>query len=36
MQSVGTAQRGWRTPDDVITAWPLNQLTAFLAKPGTR
>jgi DNA polymerase (family X) len=31
---VGTAQRGWLTPDDVITTWPLARLTAFLAKPG--
>jgi DNA polymerase (family 10) len=28
----GTAQRGWLTPDDVINTWPLNRLTAFLAK----
>jgi DNA polymerase (family X) len=31
---VGTAQRGWLTPDDVITAWPLPRLTQFLAKPA--
>ncbi len=29
---VGTAQRGWLTPDDVITTWPLPRLTQFLAK----
>ena len=29
---VGTAQRGWLTPDDVINTWPLPQLTEFLAK----
>ncbi len=29
---VGTAQRGWLTPDDVINAWPLDQLRVFLAK----
>ncbi len=33
---VGTAQRGWLTSDDVINTWPLDQLTAFLAKPGAR
>jgi len=27
---VGTAQRGWLTPDDVINTWPLNRLRAFL------
>ncbi len=27
---VGTAQRGWLTPDDVINAWPLGKLRAFL------
>ncbi len=31
---VGTAQRGWLTPDDVINAWPLGQLLAFLRKSG--
>jgi DNA polymerase (family 10) len=31
---VGTAQRGWLTPDDVINTWPLDRLTAFLRKPG--
>jgi DNA polymerase (family 10) len=30
---VGTAQRGWLTPDDVINTWPLDRLTQFLAKP---
>jgi DNA polymerase (family 10) len=29
---VGTAQRGWLTPGDVINTWPLDRLTAFLAK----
>jgi DNA polymerase (family 10) len=29
---VGTAQRGWLTPDDVINTWPLHRLTQFLAK----
>ncbi len=29
---VGTAQRGWLTPDDVINTWPLDELRAFLAK----
>jgi DNA polymerase (family X) len=29
---VGTAQRGWLTPDDVITTWPLGRLRAFLRK----
>ncbi len=29
---VGTAQRGWLTPDDVINTWPLDKLHAFLAK----
>ncbi|HMG65133.1 MAG TPA: DNA polymerase/3'-5' exonuclease PolX, partial [Streptosporangiaceae bacterium] len=29
---VGTAQRGWLTPDDVINTWPLPRLTQFLAK----
>ncbi|REF01127.1 DNA polymerase/3'-5' exonuclease PolX [Thermomonospora umbrina] len=27
---VGTAQRGWLTPEDVINAWPLDRLRAFL------
>jgi DNA polymerase (family 10) len=29
---IGTAQRGWLTPDDVINTWPLDRLTQFLAK----
>jgi DNA polymerase (family X) len=29
---VGTAQRGWLTPDDVINTWPLGRLRAFLRK----
>jgi DNA polymerase (family X) len=29
---VGTAQRGWLTPDDVINTWPLPRLTALLSK----
>jgi DNA polymerase (family X) len=29
---VGTAQRGWLTPDDVINTWPLDRLGAFLRK----
>ena len=28
---VGTAQRGWLTPDDVINTWPLSRLRRFLA-----
>jgi DNA polymerase (family X) len=28
---IGTAQRGWLTPDDVINTWPLDRLRAFLA-----
>jgi DNA polymerase (family 10) len=32
----GTAQRGWLTTADVINTGPLDQLTAFLAKPGAR
>jgi DNA polymerase (family 10) len=31
---VGTAQRGWLTPDDVINTWPLDKLRAFLRKGG--
>ena len=31
---VATAQRGWLTADDVITAWPLARLTEFLRKGG--
>ncbi|XRQ15646.1 DNA polymerase/3'-5' exonuclease PolX [Actinomadura welshii] len=29
---VGTAQRGWLTPDDVINTWPLDRLRRFLRK----
>jgi DNA polymerase (family X) len=29
---VGTAQRGWLTPDDIINAWPLERLRDFLGK----
>ncbi len=29
---VGTAQRGWLTSADVINAWPLDRLLAFLVK----
>ncbi|MFI1328713.1 DNA polymerase/3'-5' exonuclease PolX [Streptomyces sp. NPDC020845] len=29
---VGTAQRGWLTPDDVINTWPLTRLRRFLRK----
>ena len=29
---VGTAQRGWLTPDDVINSWPLPRLREFLRK----
>jgi DNA polymerase (family X) len=29
---VGTAQRGWLTPDDVINTWPLPRLRTFLRK----
>ncbi len=29
---VGTAQRGWLTPDDVINTWPLARLRDFLRK----
>jgi DNA polymerase (family X) len=29
---VGAAQRGWVTPADVINAWPLDELRAFLRK----
>ena len=31
---VGTAQRGWLTPDDVINTWPLPRLRTFLRKPA--
>ncbi|GAA4659959.1 DNA polymerase/3'-5' exonuclease PolX [Amycolatopsis dongchuanensis] len=33
---VGTAQRGWLTPDEVINTWPLTRLRAFLKKPSAR
>ncbi|MEU3827222.1 DNA polymerase/3'-5' exonuclease PolX [Streptomyces sp. NPDC029080] len=33
---VGTAQRGWLTPDDVINTWPLTRLRRFLRKDGRR
>jgi DNA polymerase (family X) len=29
---VGTAQRGWLTPDDVINTWPLGKLLEFFRK----
>ncbi len=29
---VATAQRGWLTPEDVITTWPLERLTEFLGR----
>ncbi|MFB4302885.1 DNA polymerase/3'-5' exonuclease PolX [Actinomadura sp. NTSP31] len=29
---VGTAQRGWLTPDDVVNTWPLERLREFLGK----
>ncbi|URN04306.1 DNA polymerase/3'-5' exonuclease PolX [Actinomadura madurae] len=29
---VGTAQRGWLTPDDVVNTWPLERLREFLRK----
>jgi DNA polymerase (family X) len=33
---VGTAQRGWLTPDDVINSWPLRRLTTFLRRKAER
>ncbi|MFE2074885.1 DNA polymerase/3'-5' exonuclease PolX [Streptomyces misionensis] len=33
---VGTAQRGWLTPDDVINTWPLTRLRRFLRKGERR
>ncbi|MFF9023275.1 DNA polymerase/3'-5' exonuclease PolX [Streptomyces eurythermus] len=33
---VATAQRGWLTRDEVINAWPLTRLRAFLRKGGQR
>ena len=32
---VGTAQRGWLTPQDVVNAWPLRRLRQFLRKGRT-
>ncbi|MEE1767465.1 DNA polymerase/3'-5' exonuclease PolX [Streptomyces sp. JV185] len=29
---IGTAQRGWLSPDDVINTWPLRRLRRFLRK----
>ena len=31
---IGTAQRGWLTPDEVINTWPLTRLRRFLRKDG--
>jgi DNA polymerase (family 10) len=33
---VGTAQRGWAGPDDIINAWPLARLKRFLRKDAVR
>jgi DNA polymerase (family X) len=33
---VGMAQRGWLTKDDVITAWPLSKVRAFVAAKRKR
>jgi DNA polymerase (family X) len=33
---VGMAQRGWLTKDDVINAWPLSKLRAFVTAKRTR
>jgi DNA polymerase (family 10) len=33
---IGTAQRGWLSPDEVINTWPLDRLTAFLNAKRTR
>ena len=33
---VGTAQRGWLTKDDVINAWPLQQLRTFVSAKRSR
>jgi len=33
---VGTAQRGWLTKDDVITAWPLSKLRKFVEAKRAR
>ena len=32
---IGTAQRGWLTREDVINAWPLEELRRFLRKDGS-
>jgi DNA polymerase (family 10) len=31
---VGTARRGWLTPDDVINTWPLHRLREFIGSSG--
>ncbi|MDT0308328.1 DNA polymerase/3'-5' exonuclease PolX [Streptomyces sp. DSM 44917] len=31
---IGTAQRGWLTPAEVVTTWPLDRLRRFLAERG--
>ncbi|MBA9006159.1 histidinol phosphatase-like PHP family hydrolase [Actinomadura cellulosilytica] len=33
---MGTAQRGWLTPDDVINTWPLERLRDFLGRKSAR
>jgi DNA polymerase (family 10) len=33
---VGTAQRGWLTPDDVINTWPLDRLREFIDAKRSR
>jgi DNA polymerase (family 10) len=33
---VGTAQRAWLTPDDVLTAWPLSRVRAHLRAKSRR
>jgi DNA polymerase (family 10) len=33
---VGTAQRGWLTPDDVINTWPLDRLREFIDAKAAR
>jgi DNA polymerase (family X) len=33
---VGTAQRGWLTPDEVINAWPLSKLRRFVEAKRSR
>ncbi|MGW3496175.1 DNA polymerase/3'-5' exonuclease PolX [Streptomyces sp. NPDC001020] len=32
---VGTAQRGWLTPQDIVNTWPLGRLRRFLHKNGS-